>query len=255
MDKDVYEKIIQKKELSQLRKKDVELAFNHFVKRNVGSEEKIRLTRELLHKVFSVFSSGKLLNKKILDKKSVDEILKKHISTKERFEFYRDLYNIILKDYDKVSVIDLGAGINGLSYKYFPCVVNYVGVESVGQFVELMNSFFIKQKISGKAYHLSLFELKKVKELIKKTKKPRIVFLFKTVDSLEMLERDYSKKLLLEIVPLVDKVVVSFATKSLLAKKSFKIKRYWFENFVKENFNLLDNFELGGEKYFVFKKK
>ena len=36
-----------------------------------------------------------------------------------------------------------------------------------------------------------------------------------SLDSLEMLEKDFSKKLLKKIVPLVDKVVVSFATRSL----------------------------------------
>jgi hypothetical protein len=96
--------------------------------------------------------------------------------------------------------------------------------------------------------------LGKIKEIVKKTKKPRVVFLFKVVDSLEMLERNYSKLLLEQIVPLVGGVVVSFATKSLISKKYFKVKRYWFENFVKEHFKILDDFEIGGEKYFIIEK-
>lgn len=309
MDKLIYEQIIKKKEFSQLPRKDVEIAFSHFEKRQVSEVEKIRLTRELLHKVFGAFLSSKLLNKKIINKKTTEEILKKHLSTKERFEFYLKLYKKIFYDSnEKVSVIDLGSGINGLSYNFIkkslilshPLTheiaslrsdidedinnlknskvinlkknranvnereklenkkINYIAVESVGQLVELINYYFIGGEIkNAKAIHLSLFELEKLKILIDEQKGKKIIFLFKVIDSLEMLERDYSKKLLREIVNLsdVEKVVVSFATKSLVSKKRFKAKRYWFENFVKEEFNLLENFEMGGEKYFVLGKK
>ena len=113
---------------------------------------------------------------------------------------------------------------------------------------------FEKEKINGKAIHESLFELERIKRIIKQAKKPKIVFLFKTLDSLEMLEDDYSKKLLLEITPLVDMVVVSFATRSMISRKKFKVNRNWIVNFIKENFKLVDDFELGGERYIVFKK-
>ena len=116
-----------------------------------------------------------------------------------------------------------------------------------------MNNYFRKEKINGEAVHESLFELKKIKSIIKKQKKPRIVFLFKTLDSLEMLERDYSKKLLLEIISLCDRVVVSFATRSMIKKKRFHAKRSWIVDFIKENFEVLDDFEIGGERYIVFK--
>jgi hypothetical protein len=259
MDKKVFEKIIMKKEFSNLPKKDVEKVYNLFdtprgtSKEYLLEEEKIKKTRDMLRKVYFAFGSLKLLNPKIIDKKDVDEILKKHISTKERFEFYNELYKKLLSDF-KGSVIDLGAGINGLSYRYFPKETDYIGVEAVGQLVDLMNAYFEKNKLNSKAIHESLFDLKKIGEIIKKTKKPRVVFLFKTLDSLEMIERDYSKKLLKEIVPLVGRVVVSFATQSLISKKRFKVKRYWFENFVKENFEILGDFELNGERYIVFKK-
>jgi len=255
MDKDIYEKIIDKKEFSHLLKKDVELVFNKFNKRQVSDEEKIRLTRDLLRKVFSVFSSKKVLNKNILDKKSFEEILKKHLSTRERFDFYEELYKRLLEKDDEI-VIDLGAGINGLSYEYFNKKIKYAAIEAVGQLVDLMNEFFRKNSIkNANVIQESLFELRNIKKLIEKQKGKKVVFLFKTLDSLEMVERDFSKKLLEEIVPLVDRVVVSFATRSLVSKKSFRVKRYWFENFVKQNFRVISDFELGGERYFVFSKK
>ncbi|MBI2056759.1 hypothetical protein HYT91_00715, partial [Candidatus Pacearchaeota archaeon] len=127
-------------------------------------------------------------------------------------------------------------------------------IESIGQLVELMNNYFEKTNLSTKAIHESLFELEKIKKIITETKKPRIIFLFKVLDSLEMLERDYSKKLLKEAMPLADKIIISFATRSMVKQKKFKVERNWIFNFIKENFRILDDFEIGGERYICFKK-
>ena len=120
MDKEIYEQIIKKKEFSQLPLKDVGVAFSQFEKRETTDEEKIKLTRDLLRRIFSSFGSEKLLNKNILDKKTAEEILKKHSSMRERFEYYAEIYRRIFSGISGgVSVIDLGAGINGFSYSYF----------------------------------------------------------------------------------------------------------------------------------------
>lgn len=253
METEIYEKITQKKEFSQLPKKDVEMAFSRFEKRQASDEEKVKLTRDLLRKIFSAFASQKILSPK---NKSEEWILRKHLSTRERLPFYEEVYGRILKKEKKdITVIDLGAGVNGFSHKFLREIgeqINYVGVEAVGQLVDLTNSFFKREKINGKVYHKSLFDLNEIKKIILKQKKPRIVFLLKTIDSLEMLEKDYSKKLLLEITPLCDKVVVSFATGSMIKKTKFKAKRNWILDFIKGNFEPLDNFEIGNEKYIVF---
>jgi len=260
MDKEIYKKIIEKKEFSQLPKKDIEKVFLRFEKREVSEEEKIRLARDLLRKIYFAFGSRKLLNKKIVDKKTPEEILQKHISTRERFKFYDEVYGKLFQNLkeEKVCVIDLGAGINGFSFNFLKKYLDnfyYFGVEAVGQLVDLMNYYFKNRGIENAgAISESLFNLEKIKKLILQVKEKKVVFLFKTLDSLEMLERDYSKKLLEEIFPLVDFIVVSFATKSLISKKAFKVKRYWFENFVKtKNWNV-SSFETEFEKYFILSR-
>jgi len=265
MDKEIYNKIIAKKEFSQLPKKDVELAFFKFDIKDYLDEEKIKLTRELLMKTFSVFASAKLLN--IKDKDTI-WLLKRHASTRERFEFYPDLYKRIFKNTkDKFTIFDLGAGMNGLSYGFFPDKLDfdYIGIEAMGQLVDLANYHFKTCGIENfLALHFSLFELEKIKKYLKQVKGTKIVFLFKALDSLEMLERNYSKKLLLEIVPLVDtlsehknlsrgKVVVSFATRSLIKKEKFKANKKWLVEFINENFKVIEDFELGGERYLSFR--
>jgi len=258
MDEELLKKIIQKKEFSRLPEKDVELAFEKFDRKSELSDyQKFKLTRNFLRKIYSSFSSGKLLGE--IKKKDVEWFLNKHKSTKERLPFYREVYKRIFSGItgEKISVIDLGAGINGLSYNFFPrnLKINYVGVEAVGQLVDLMNRFFLDNKINGKAIHESLFELEKIKKTIEEQKKLKIIFLFKVVDSLEIAERNYSKKLLKEIVPLADKVVVSFATKSLGKRSRFSARRSWLINFVSENFKMINDFEFGGERYLVIEKE
>ena len=254
MDNAILAEIKKKREFSQLSEKDIELAYSQFEKRQATEEEKIKLTKELLRKLFSAFISKKLLSLK--DKES-EWVLRKHISTRERLNFYKEVYQRIFREYRRASVIDLGAGINGFSYKFFKeeeLEINYTAIESVGQLVELMNFYFKKNKLNAEGVHLSLFELEKVKKIIKEKKKPKIIFLFKVIDALESLKRDYSKELISEIVKISDKIVVSFATKSLGSREKFKANRNWISEFIYGNFKVSDDFELGGERYIVFGK-
>jgi len=252
----ILEKITSKKEFSQLPEKDVKRAFRLFDKEKYSDSEKVKLTRELLKRVFTSFMGRRIMNPKDKDARW---FLLRHVSTKERFDFYKEIYKRIFRDVKEkeISVIDLGAGINGLSYKFFPKnkKINYLGVEGVKQLVDVVNYFFEKNKIDAKIIHKSLFELKKIKKLIEAQKKPRIIFLFKTIDSLEMLERNYTKKFLNELAPLCKQFVVSFATRSLFKKHLFKVKRDWAVNYIKENFKILDDFEVGIEIFIIFQYK
>ena len=273
MDKEIYQKIIAKKELSQLPKKDVERVFAKFDNGKYGDEEKVKLARKLLREMFSAFVSQKLLK---LKDKDAEWVLKKHVSTRERFEYYGEIYKRILNTGagahpSPLTILDLGAGVNGFSYKFLSATSahpseshpnearlarpKYLAVEAVGQLVDLMNAYFEKEKLNARAIHASLFELEKIKKLIKSQRGKKVVFLFKTLDSLEMVQRDYSKKLLKEIMPLVEKVVVSFAVRSIGKRERFRANRKWLIDFIKENFEIKDDFELGGERYVVFSKR
>ena len=251
MKKEILEKIREKREFSQLPEIDIKLAYENFAKRQCSEEEKIKLTKELLRENFSAFVSKKLLS---LKNKEPEWILRKHISTRERLFHYKEIYERIFSGLNKASVIDLGSGINGFSYNFLKKYnVNYVAVESVGQLVDLMNFYFEKEKLKASAINESLFNEKKILGIIKKQEKPRVVFLFKVIDALEKIKHDYSKKLILDIAPLADKFVLSFATKSLGNRRTFHAKRNWIFDFIKENFKILDDFKIGGERYLIFR--
>jgi len=252
---ELIEKVTSKKEFSQLPKEDVELALEKFENKNLNDYQKFKLTRQFLRKLFLGFSSRKVFSS---DEKDFEWYLLKHKSTKERYSHYEEVYSRCLKDFKKMSVLDLGAGINGFSYDFFSKIgmsVDYTAIEAIGQFVEIMNNYFDKNKLSARAYHLSLFNLQKVKEIICKQKKPRVIFLFKVIDSLELVKRDYSKELLWELSKLSDRIIISFATKTLGSRKKFSVQRTWITRFISENFEILDDFELGGERYISFENK
>ena len=253
---EIIKEITKKKEFSRLPETDVRMAYDRFNKKNILDEDKIKLTRELLHKVFSSFTSHKLLSPK---NKPAEWILRKHLSTRERFSHYSDIYSRILKGFgSRVSVIDLGAGINGFSYnflKQYAKKAEYFAIESMGQLVDMTNNYFVKEKILGKAIQMSLFDLTEIKEIISKTDKPRVVFLFKVIDSLEMMKGDYSKELIKEIAPFADLIIVSFAVESMIKRKRFVANRMWITAFIKNNFEVKDDFEIGGERYICFTKK
>ncbi len=250
---EILDKITQRKQFSKIPKSDVIRAFDKFDKDQYSDEEKVKFTRDLLRKTFSGFSGEKLLSTK---ERSSEEILKRHLSTKERYAHYEEIYARILKNLPKkFSIVDLGAGVNGLSYSFFNKIgkdVDYRGIEAIGQIVTLVNNNFDKNGIKGKMFHLSLFDVNEVKDVIKSSPKPRVILLFKVIDSLEKVERDYTKKFLKEIVPLSDRVVISFATESWMRRKKFYANRKWLVDFIRENWQFTDDFKVGGERYLVF---
>ncbi|MEK6895435.1 MAG: hypothetical protein AABX48_02855 [Nanoarchaeota archaeon] len=254
---EIIAKIMEKPNYSGLVRSDVEKIYDKFVRKYADEESLVKEVRNFLRVNYSGFSGKKLF--KWTDKEAED-VLKKHLSTRERFDYYIEIYERLLKNLPKeFSVADLGAGVNGFSYSYLvneKKKVSYLGIEAVGQLVDLMNNYFSSNKIKkARAVHASLFELGKVKKLIKEMEKPRVVFMLKVVDALEKVERDYTKSFLKEIMPLVDRVVISFATESWFKRKKFYVNRNWLVDFVKESgWQFKDDFNLGGERYLVIEK-
>jgi len=242
-EQEIIQKIKEKKEFSQIPDSVVLRVLSK--DKNLDEKSRIKNVRAILRKFFTAFLTNKILKGKLSD----EEVLKKHISTKNRD--YKELYKRILKE--EASVIDLGAGVNGFSYKYLG-KREYVGVEGVGQLVKLMQEYFNENKFNAQAVHADLFDTEKVLKIIKETKKPRIVFMFNIIDALEFLERDFSKEFILKISEECERVVLSFPTQSLSGKTRFKARRYWILNFIEEKFEILDEFETGGERFVVFKR-
>ncbi len=260
--------IMKKKEFSHLLEDDVWAVWRSFS----GVEdfgERIRLSRDLLRKMYTAFVSEKLLNLKDRD---YLWFLKKHISTKERLDYYDEVYGRI---FDLIYrqrgggrlgfvVYDFGCGINGFSYEFLKKQgrVFYIGVEAVGQLCDLQNKWFKEKGYDGEVFWKSLFDLDSVENVIAgdlcakgACSNLKVGFFFKVLDSLEMLKRDYSKEVLRRLGSKLDYCVVSSASRSLVSGKKFRANRKWLRDFIFENFEVLDEFEIGFEKYIVFRNK
>jgi len=173
MEKSVYEKIIQKKEFSNLPKKDVELAFSQFERRQTSDEDKIKLTRDLLRKVFSVFGSEKLLTGK---KINPEFVLKKHISTRERLEDYNNIYSRIFSlEFSSPPTHPFAPSAQNFSRSYSSTRRRFVSVEKqaiirelhvYGQALELGDESSLSVQHKG----LGKWLLSEAEKIIKKNK-------------------------------------------------------------------------------------
>lgn len=237
--------IKQKKEFSQLPDSIVRMAAEE-------AKGDVKIARAILRKYFGVFLTNRVL--KLKDK----EVLKYHLSTKKRD--YDSVYAKISKLVGKVSsIIDLGSGSNGYSIDYIKKYfgeIEYLGIEASGQLVDNINHYFKEEKLERAiVFHEDLFNLERINELVLQGRAPRLVFLFQVIDALENFEKNYSKKLLLEISKVSNFIVVSLPLQSLSKGKKFAVSRNWLVDFLKENFSILGDWDENGERFICISKK
>lgn len=248
---DLLLEVKKKSEFKEIPDSIIERVFNLKEIKRLADEDKVKQTRAILRKYYTVFITNRLLK----DKLSPEEVLKKHLSSKDRD--YGELYPKLFNGSEKV-IFDLGAGLNGFSFPFIQKIsdAKYVAIEAKKVFVEKMNRFFQKNNFDAMAIQEDLFSIKNVLEIIDiEPGKKKIAFLFKVVDALEFLERDASKKLILAVSEKVDRMVVSYSLESISGKVNFQKSREWLLWFLKENFKILDDFEMNRERYLVFSKK
>src|SRR3989344_4394721 len=244
--KEIINEIKKKKEFSKLPDSIVERA----AKLSGGD---VKEARALLRKYFGVFLTNKVLKGKFFP----EDILKSHISSKNRD--YKIFYEEIFEEINDVgSIIDLGCGVNGFSYNLLKDItgeIEYFGIEASRQLVDNMNYYFKKSGVGicCKAINLDIFEIDKVINILKKAKKPRIVFMFQLIDALENFEKDFSKKFLLGISKECEMIVLTLPLFSLGGRKRFVVQRKWLTDFLKDNFKIEKDFKIGNERVIILK--
>lgn len=223
-------------------------------------KETIKIIRKEIGIIYGSFLTSDFDKKeKILDQikklKDTQVILKLHKSTRERVNYYEEVYAKIFTWKKPKKIADLCCGLNPISIsiiedelgykpKYFASDIN-------PKDMEFINLFFNKFKINGVAKNYDLTKLKIIKD--NNFKDCDLVFLFKALDSLEFIKKNCTKELILQIP--AKNIVVSFPTKSLISKKEFKIeKRNWFIKFIEENNFKYDKFEIENELFFMITK-
>ena len=221
------------------------------------NKEDVVETRKFLRKYFGVFLTNRVLRGK-------GNILESHISSRKRDyeEFYDKIFSSAglssglfdISGKRRVKVLDLGCGVNGFSYACLEGVlgrIDYVGVEAALQLVDQMNVFFDEKGYRGLAVCGDLMDRNFVRDVLD-MKRFDVCFLFQVVDALENMKRDYSKVLIEMIMEDVGLVVISLPVVSLGGRNRISSeRRSWLVDWLKESFDLLDDFELYGERVLV----
>ena len=175
--------------------------------------------------------------------------LEKHPSTRERFAYYKEIYNKIFEITGKPSIIlDLGCGINPLSYYYLGCKPEYYACDIGQDYVNIVNEFFSKNKITGRAF---LFDL--AYGDYSKLPKADVCLLFKVLEALELIKRNISREIVKKLS--CKYIVASFAKKALGGKITIRKKgRIWFKRILNELGYKYDILDIGDEIFYVISK-
>jgi len=198
----------------------VKYLLDYYLKRNISMKKFldkpkskkykkiVRDVRGLLHKVTGAYFSKK-------------KGLEKHASSRERMEFYKKLYKKIFNITGKPkSILDLGCGLNPLSYKLMDVSAKYYAYDLDERNISEVEKYFVKNKIKGKAKVVNILE--------KKTfEKTDVAFLFKLLDVVDFKGHKNAEDLIRKLKS--KWIIVSFSTLTLGRRKMKHPKRGWFE--------------------------
>lgn len=263
--------ILEKLEKYFLRNGDIrkklELEFELKNKKIVKSKyfkEIVKKIREEIGIIYGCFltkdfnKKEKILNQvNIIDENSEEliKLLKLHKSTRERIDFYDDIYSKIFDWYKPKKIGDLACGLNPVSIlfmkKYLGKYPQYFASDLNPQDMDFLNMFFSKFKFESIAKSFDITNLNILKN--EEFNSCDMVFLFKAIDSFESLKKDISKDLLIGIR--AKYIVVSFPRKSLVSGKRFKEeRRNWFFNFLDSKSWKYEKFEIENELFILIEK-
>jgi len=209
-----------------------------------GYREILKKTRAVLRKSVGVFI-------RVGNEKNFSELLMKHESTRERSDFYPELYaDIFHITGNPKSILDLGCGLNPLSYKFLKISPEYFAIDISSTITGIVNDFFSKNKINGKAEILNLREIKNKKLNLPKAD---ICFMFKLLDSIEMEKGHKIAEKLVKEVP-CNWIAASFSKKTLSGKPMNHPYRGWIEQMCRRLGYFYEVIDFKNEVFYLIKK-
>ncbi len=219
-------------------------------------KEVLKNIRSEIGIVYGSFLTKDFNKKEKQIKSDFEKLVMYHKSSRERSDYYNEIYSKIFSWYKpKFGICDLACGLNPISYliiqNEFKLKLNYFVSDLNPSDMNFLNDFFKLNKINGIAKNYDLTNLKFLED--ENLKKCDLVFLFKALDSFEFVKKDISKEILRKLPQ--KKIVVSFPTKSLVSKQEFKIeKRNWFFNFLEKEEWSYETFEVENELFLLISK-
>ena len=242
--KELIAKIKEKKEFTEIEDRFVRTEVIKYFEKNpkalqIVSEGRIRSeeykkiikhVRAVLRRVYGVFLTKATEDKeKYLAEENFEKLLETHLSTKERIPIYPTIYEKIFAITGRPKIIlDLGCGLNPLSYPYMKVDAEYYASELNKSDCEFLGKCFKKMDIKGKAIALDLIEAAQNPSLLKVFPKADVCFLFKILDEVERKKGRKASEALIKNID-ADWLVISFATKKVTGKPMKYPYRRWLE--------------------------
>lgn len=214
-------------------------------------KQTVKIVREEIGIVYGSFLTNKFQKIFLGKDKEIEELLTLHKSTRERIEFYAEIYEHIFSWYKPKHIVDLACGLNPLSYPLMKVTPTYTAVDLNEKDMEFVQKFFNQNSIEGEAFAFDVTDENLLEN--QRIQQADLIFLFKALDSVEHVKRHYSKALITNLP--AKRIVVSFPTKSLVAKEQFDVKkRNWLLKFLdKESINY-KTFEVENELFILITK-
>lgn len=185
---------------------------------------------------------------------NLEELLKLHVSTKERLEYYSKLY-LKLKELtcNPESVLDLACGLNPLSSYYLGEDIQYYASDISEKDVDFLNRFFEKAilknyfKKGSYAFRLDLSDKDYLMELRKYSVDWCLIF--KGLDPVE----EISENITYDIIDSINSkwIIVSFPTVTVSRKPMKNPRRNWFEKVLDRKGLSWDTYEIPNELFYI----
>lgn len=270
----IVDDVLKSKKFSRLGKPYVKSIVNELYSSEDLENKKaykafLKKVKEFLHKTYSVYQIGNQCKKdKIFDdmvkSKSDAELVKLHLemlhchsSTRERKEFYEDVYEGIFSKVKKPKrILDVGCGLNAFSLPFIGFDdFEYVGVDVGKEDMKLVNSYLkLSKKIyyfSGRGLEVNVFD----KDYLKRIPRGKfdVCFLFKMAD---VLDYGGNHKKSEEFMKKVNSknIIVSFPTRTISNRKMSNPRRKWFELMVRRLKYGFSYFEIENECFYIVNK-
>ncbi|HOI18532.1 MAG TPA: hypothetical protein PLX15_01570 [Candidatus Woesearchaeota archaeon] len=235
-------------------------------------------------------------SKKPLGVQNINKILLTHKSSFERFQYYPLIYKTIFKRFKtnfpvnknkKIKFIDLGCGLNPLSYvfieKNFLNSSQYLAVDVDKRVLNIIEMFFKEKKLNGTTLNLDVFEI--IKQYSDKSAKQNPIKIctvcsegdFSKIKSFKKSESDIFIKnssfscdiaLLFKIIDLIEEkghknseilfrlidarmIVASFPKKTISGKNMNVTKKRWLERMLSRLVYQFETFEIPTETFYL----
>ena len=231
---------------------------------DIKSEYIVKEIRTRLHKMHGSFQvkENKKREKYFEELKNnprdldiIDDILRTNKSTDERVEDYPEIYKKIFAITNKPgSIIDLGCGINPVSFVYMDLPINteYLAYDINDRDEVFLNEFFSLEKINGKANILDTSKVDNIKSLPNSD----LCFMFKFLDPIE---KAYGKghklaeEIIVELRKKVKFIVISFSKLTVSGNPMNFPYRGWMDRMLERLELKTKQFETDNEIFYVIK--